>query len=144
MKKPPQTCSDAFEEAFADGVGGCRHTCECGRECFDDANSYDWQEGEIEELRKNAIAHPDKYVNLPYSCSLLTVSGRTFVLGCPCNGARPYEDWIRRHAEKLAAFLVKIRQERLDYAEALKVADTLANFPMESKPEPAFPTQSFA
>lgn len=141
-----EPCSQNFEEAFRDGFGGCRRTCACGRECFDGANSYDWSPGELEGLRENARLHPDKYLELPYCCSDLTVNNKTFVMGCYCNGARPYEDWIRGHAEKLAAFLVSVRQERLDHAHALQVADALENFPKEPArlDDPGYPVQNFS
>jgi len=126
---PLERPSGTFEEAFRDGVGGCAMDCYCGRLCFDGVNSYDWELDELEGYREEAAKHPDKYAELPYSVDALTVDGKTFVMGCPCNGARRYEDWIRNHAEKLARFLVGIRQERLDRAEALAVADKLAHFP---------------
>ena len=126
--EPPkfEETSPEFEEAFRDGYGGCRRTCDCGRELFDIANSYDWEEGELENLTKLATEKPEEYVALEYSCSTLTVNGRTFVLGCPCNGARPYEDWINRHDRQLAAYLNKRSKLLEEEAKALKVAGVLA------------------
>ena len=131
VKDHPEKPSEIFEEAFRGGFGGCSMVCECGRVCFDYYNHYDWNQGELEELQKKAADNPKKYVPLDYSCCALCIDGKTFVMGCPCNGARKYEDWIRRHAERLAEFLVGIRKERLDRAEALKLADALENFPTD-------------
>lgn len=141
MSKPknPEPCSRAFEDAFHDGVSGCVRTCACGRTCYDTANSYDWEEGELEKLQQDKNAVP-----LDYACSTMTIDGREYVMGCPCNGARKYEDWLRHYAEKIAAFLVKVREERLAHAEALKVADTLANFPRDPAIEdPGYPVHTY-
>lgn len=126
-KSPKQyePCSPEFEMGFSDGFGGCRQTCHCGRECFDRCNSYDWEEGELENLEKLSKTDPEHYIGLDYCCSLLTVDGKTFVLGCPCNGARPYEDWIQRHEVKLAKYLNRRSELLAQQAEALKVEGVL-------------------
>lgn len=129
MKEPKklEPCTPEFEDAFRDGFGGCRMTCDCGRECFDVANTYDWGEGELEGLKVRADKEPDKYVPLDYSCSGLTVNGKTFVLGCPCNGARRYQDWIDQHDVKLARYLNARCRLLTEQAEALRVFAVLAD-----------------
>lgn len=128
-KEYPVAPSEDFEECFISS-GGCCSECDCGRVLFDGHNSYDWEEGELERLQKSAKAHPDKYIELPYAASRLHLGGREFVPGCPCNGARPYEDFIRDNAERIVQFLNKIYQERKQRAVALELAEKLAaDFP---------------
>lgn len=121
--------------------------CDCGRTLFDNSHQYDWEEGELERLEALAESDPEHYAVLDFGCSSVVIDGRTFVMGCPCNGLRAYENFIRNHAEQLAKFLVHLRQERLDYAEALKLADKLANFPPQPDPnrvvEPGYPIPSY-
>ncbi len=133
----------AFEDSFRAGFGGCVMDCHCGRTCFDDSsNSYDWDSGELETLRLRSDQEPDKCVALAHACSALTIDGKTFVLGCPCGGPVAYEKFLRNHAEQIAKFLVAVRKERLEYAEALKMADLLANFPPEPI-DPGYPAHNY-
>ena len=105
MSTPLQAPSEDFEQAFSDHVAGCRRTCACGRECFDVENDYDWEEGELEGLKKLADERPRQAVALPYGCETMTINGREYVIGCPCNQARNYEDFIIAHARQLADYL---------------------------------------
>lgn len=69
---------ETFESVFRGGFNGCRMRCNCGREFFDNANEfYDWNEGELEELRKTATA-------LDYAPGNVRFEGRKYVDACDC------------------------------------------------------------
>ena len=128
--KPPKKFSDTppsdlFEDAFRDSVSGCRCTCACGRICFDNVNGgYDWDPGEFEELLKGVIAEPNRYVALDYSVGTMTIDGNEWVMGCPCNGARRFQDFVDGHARQIAEYLnAKAKQLKQD-AEAMEVTET--------------------
>jgi hypothetical protein len=112
-QKPPSPAaavgapaSMEFERAFSSGTVGPVRDCDCGRTCWDGENDdYDWDAGEREHLEAETLAHPEKFVRLPYGVGTTDVDGRSFVAGCPCNGAGPYERWIIRHAVAIADFL---------------------------------------
>ena len=91
-----------FERAFSSGCSGCVRDCHCGRTFFDGANSYDWEEGELEGLRKNK-----KATALPYSVGTIVLEGKEFVMDCDCwhKRAETVMDWIDRHGHSIAEFL---------------------------------------
>jgi hypothetical protein len=97
--------SQSFERAFSSGSGGCVRDCDCGRTNYDYANSWDWDDGELEALIENAKAEPDRYIGHDHSVSTMDVSGKEIVMGCPCNSARRFEDWIILHAAQIAEYL---------------------------------------
>lgn len=117
----PKEPDEDFEKAFSTNSSGCRSRCACGRECFDLENSWDWEEGELESLTRLAAEQPDRYVALPYSCSRAIINGKEFVLGCPCNGLRSYQDFIDAHAEQIAEYLNARAARLAEHAEKMKV-----------------------
>ncbi len=46
---------------------------------------------------------------------------REFVMGCPCNGMRPYQDFIDSHAEQIAEYLNARAKQLAEHAEKMKV-----------------------
>lgn len=75
----------------------------------------------MECLLKKSETKPDKYVSLPYSVGTMTIDGREWVMGCPCNGARRFQNVIDNHASQIAHYLNKTSEELRNKSEAIKV-----------------------
>jgi hypothetical protein len=76
----------------------------------------DFEEGERESFEKKKEQNPAKYV-LEYNLNGIDygqISGRVFVLECPCGHDRKHAEWIDENAEELAKYL------RLLFAERIK------------------------
>lgn len=100
-------CSKLFDEVFDSSCGGCLRTCECGITYFDTYNIWDWEEGELEELKQKAEDDPEHYVGIDCSVGTLSIDGREIVYGCTCKLAQRYEEFILDHAEQIAEYLNK-------------------------------------
>ena len=110
LKPPSKEFVDAIRHA-----GSLVITCEfCDRTYFCTWGNGDYEEGELEELREQAKKEPDKYIEVTDddAASWGYIDGRQFVVGCPCNSARKYEDWILSHRYGIAAYF-KNRAQRL-------------------------------
>jgi hypothetical protein len=107
LDTPP---SDEFMEAVVDG-GSIVTECElCGRVHFATYDGGgDFEEGELEDLRKQADKEPDRYLEEGRysSISFGYIDGKQAVWGCPCNLAKKYEDWIWGHRRTIIAYLKK-------------------------------------
>lgn len=86
-----------FVDAFCHS-GSCMGTCDCGVFYYDSDGQWDFGEGELERHQ----ADP-KAVDSPVH--QIEVGGRTFVVGCPCNGAGQYETFIWGHRFDIASYL---------------------------------------
>ena len=76
-------------------TGSCVETCDfCDRTFFFPEGHYDWDEGELERLKKNAKRNPDKYIEVGGWISSGHIDGKCFVEGCPCNAVVRYESWL--------------------------------------------------
>jgi hypothetical protein len=101
-----EQCSELFERVFSSGGGGIVRTCACGRIHYDVSFSgADWEEGELEDLQRRHAENPDKYVECDYTVTTMSVAGEEIVMGCECNTARRYENFIIMHAGLLAIYL---------------------------------------
>ena len=110
LKSPSKEFTDAIRHA-----GSLVITCEfCGRTYFCTWGHGDYEKGELEELKKQAEEEPDKYIEVfdDDAASWGHIDGKQFVIGCPCNGARKYEDWILSHRYIIAEYF-KYRAQRL-------------------------------
>jgi hypothetical protein len=114
-------CSEIFEDAFSSHGSGCVRDCVCGRTHFDTYNTYDWEDGELEDLEKKAKENPDKYIEHDHSIGMLIVDGQEFVFECPCNGAAKYERFILRHERQIADYLNKRADELTKHATEIHV-----------------------
>jgi hypothetical protein len=104
-KPLPPAPSEHMENAFRCG-GGIRFTCHCGRTHFEDREcAGDWDNSELEGLREAFHRDPDKTIACAYSVTYATINGREYVLGCPCNGLRVYEDFLWNHRRGIAEYL---------------------------------------
>lgn len=99
LKKLEGERLDNFERAFSDHTAGCRRTCNCGRTFFDGAQTYDWDDGELEALRANPTAR-----ELQYAPGDMSFEGRVFVNACDCWHARAtlMAEWIDHHGHQIS------------------------------------------
>ncbi len=85
-------CSDLFEKVFGSGGGGCYRKCVCGKIHFSLDTSYDWEEGELEELQKKEKLNPVKYVSHDASyIGTINIGEKEIVFGCSCKHAGHWE-----------------------------------------------------
>jgi Zn finger protein HypA/HybF involved in hydrogenase expression len=112
---------------FVDAVthsGSCEELCElCGRTCFE-ADEFSHDEGRLDELRELEKKEPDKYVEVD-QVRWGDLDGKHVVTTCPCNGLRPYENFIWNNRHIIAKF-VQQRTERI--AEAAYSDEAEAEF----------------
>jgi hypothetical protein len=103
--KAPELPSDEFMGALRHG-SSIRATCDlCGRVCFeDDETAGDWNDGELEGLRRLAVAEPEKYVALDRVWTGF-ICGKEAVVNCPCGKLKPYEDFIWSHRHIIARYI---------------------------------------
>jgi hypothetical protein len=103
---------DNFIQAFSSHTGGCRRTCHCGKEFWDNTNGYDWEPGEVEALEKDPAARA-----LAYSVSTISLEGREYVMDCICFHERAEQvmRFIDGHAQAIAEYLTleKKRKQRI-------------------------------
>lgn len=53
------------------------------------------------------------------------INGINFVLGCPCNGLRHYEDWIWRNKNEIRSYLKLRIDQEFQWAEEQKTINRL-------------------
>lgn len=123
-KPAPPPPSEEFVRAFV-GSGHCVCECACGRVHFDPTGNYDWEKGELEELERKIKLKPDLYFAHNDSVEAMHIDGHAFVVGCPCNRARPYEVFIWDHKERIAEYLKAMWKLKLAEAEAASLAAKL-------------------
>lgn len=126
LDHPP---SEEFERAISH-TGSIHVSCElCGRVHFATASPGYFDDGELEQLRKNAEADPIKYVEDGNSDSISwgTINGKQAVIGCPCNILSNFENFIWQHREIIASFLKAKTAKRLENAvRDVKTSETIA------------------
>lgn len=115
--------SDLFEDIFTSGCGHCVIDCACGRTYFDNSQSCDWEDGELESLEAKAETQPDKYVAVDHTIGTFTLFGVEYVYGCPCTAGKPreYEAFILKHARKIAIYLNKKAEGLRETATKIEV-----------------------
>src|SRR4051812_19397927 len=109
---------EIFDRAFDSHTGHCRTSCECGKEFYDHANSYDWEEGEKEKLEADPNA-----VGVSYTVGTLTFEGRKYCCDCTCWHARAEHimGFIDNHAAQIAEYLTLQKKEKQRVANAAPV-----------------------
>lgn len=119
---PVSESSEEFFLAFSAGHGSYCITCACGRTYFaSEVNG--WAEpGEIEVLRKKAIADPTMFIDTWDAGVSMVNLGDEYVHGCACGTERRYEDWIWRHRRAIAQYLkantvLRLKTAQQDAAE---------------------------
>lgn len=126
--------SEIFLKAFALGLGSIRGKCECcGRECYQSYERGFFDEGELEELERQAKKEPDKYSDFQdCTVSFGEVDGKQFVFGCPCEmkALFKYELFVWTHRRGIVRYLTDITKERKriadeNHAEATSVENAV-------------------
>jgi hypothetical protein len=124
-----EPASDDFMDAVRRGGGIVRECEACGRTCFeDDEHAGDWENGELERLRDNALKEPDRYVAMSRVESGY-LGGKEVVVNCPCNFLKKYEDFIWGHRHIIATYIAKRAKEK---AEAALEDEAQAEFLQEN------------
>jgi len=119
-----QEPSEEFLDAFREGSSGMVVDCEfCGRVYFATRDCGDYDEGELEDLRARAAKEPDKYIEVDYFTTRVSVDGKGYADGCRCNMVRRYEDWIWANRRGILAYLQSRTERRLK--EATEEADSM-------------------
>lgn len=91
-------------------------------------NAGDFEEGECESFEKKKEQQPDKYI-LEYNLDGIDygqISGKVFVLGCPCGHDRKHAEWIDENADELAKYLKLLFADRI--REATRQIDEMQSF----------------
>jgi hypothetical protein len=128
MADKPKLPSERFEDAFDDGVGWSRVTCQCGQTYYNSDGGWDWEDGELEALRKDP-----KATDVDYSVSEMTVNGKTYVTGCPCTAELVrVENFIRAYRYKIAAYLKAVAEGQIESGEIAAYLKAVAEGQIES------------
>lgn len=111
--------SKEFESAFMSCGGGTLvEECGCGRTCFVDGESNDYEPGELEELKQKQGAKPDKFVLFEDEyVHFVEILGRTYVWGCPCNYAETAERLLWRYRGEILEYFSARTQKELEVAQ---------------------------
>ena len=110
-----------FFDAFSTGSSTSRGFCACGKEHFDFENSWDWEEGELEELQERGEKKDDGVMGHDHSVSYVNIMGNEIVFGCDCEIAQKYEAFINRHMTSIVKYIREIAKQKEGYLEAIKV-----------------------
>ncbi len=112
-----KTPAEIMEEVVGNisGGGSLVIDCSCGRTHFASRpGGGDWEEGELEDLRRKAKEKPDSYIEDPtYDyISWKCINNRPLIPGCPCQWEKKYADFIIGHRELIVLFLKACNEER--------------------------------
>lgn len=116
-------CTDVFMEAFDSGCGGCVRECVCGITHFDGSpdGQWSWEPGELEGLRHRRYTNPGKCVEQDHTIGTIEINGCAIVIGCTCDTARKYENFLRHNATQIKKYLNGIAAELRSQADAIEV-----------------------
>lgn len=117
------------------GGGASSIYCNCGRQHYapgnlrdsDDPTDYD---NMLEDALAEQVANPSGVV-IHYDDDFVyakDIDNRTFVVDCPCNGLRKYEDWIWNNRNAIRDYIKHRVDQELIWAEQEKVANKLKGF----------------
>jgi len=125
-----EEASDLFWSVFTEG-GGCRSTCDCGREHVALEEGWDWEEGEYEKLEDWHCRDPDKVIMHDYSSTYTTtLFGKFLVADCKCGQAKKFEDmiWAWRHhtIPKMIEYIHERAKKMRAEAEVLLAMEIMA------------------
>ena len=69
---------EILEDAFRSGIGHSRFECNCGNVFYNSNGSWDWEEGELEELNNSDAT------DLDYTVSTVILEGIEYCMDCIC------------------------------------------------------------
>lgn len=100
MSLPPKL--ESFLEGFETSLGGCRRECVCGTTFYDAYGSWDWEEGEFEQLESDPAT-----VATEHTVGTVWFEGKEYVTVCNCWHKRALEimKWLDYHAGEIAKYL---------------------------------------
>ena len=129
-KKPSEMFIRALE-----GGGSSSIYCNCGRTHYAPSNLYDSDdENDYTDMLNDALAEQKKDpegVVINYEDDFVyakEIDGKTFVVDCPCNGLRRYEDWIWNNRNSIRDYIKFRVDQELKWAEEEKVLNKLKGF----------------
>ena len=111
---------ERFARAFSTNTGGCHRECACGVAFYDKANTYDWEDGELQDLQ-----HDKKAIPLDYPVSGLAFEGKEYVQDCTCwhERATKIMAFITGHDREIAAYLNGEKRAKLAEAAAMPTVE---------------------
>jgi len=119
----------AVSEIFLEACEGTSHSgstvidCElCGRTHFNSSDTGCFEEGELEQLQKEADKDPEKYVETDYTIPWLYVDDKQAVIGCPCNKLAYYEHLFWQHRKLIANYFTARAKRMTEYAQEAEIA----------------------
>lgn len=114
-------CSELFEDIFDSRSGCLIETCTCGITWFNkhDYNFYD--KGEFEKLLEQEIKNPNKFIGVDHSVGTILINGTQIVIGCKCDNAYKWEQFIIKHDEQIAEYLNKRAKLLREKAKSIEV-----------------------
>lgn len=116
-----QNCSELFERVFSSHCSGIVRDCCCGRTYFNSSEDYCFEDGELECLLEQSKKDPEKYIEVDYSIGTMEIDGKEIVIGCKCDIAKKYENFILNHAQLLAKYLNEYAKQLEEKAQKVKV-----------------------
>jgi hypothetical protein len=118
----PTGTNEMFQDALIGGGSNVAQCDFCGTTYFGTwSGGRDYEDGELEELRKLARDPKNKYVEWGDcdSVSYGMLDGRQFVYACPCNASAAYEQFVWNHRHVIADYLKKRAAEEQSRAEVI-------------------------
>ena len=113
-----------FDKVYSGDIGGIQIECICGRTHFaDNELAGDWEDGELEGLRENAKAKPDKYVQHDDcdAVSSIHLRGNAMVIGCQCGWLYRYERALWEDRERILKYFATRQRAEVDTLNRLGV-----------------------
>jgi len=114
---------ETFIKAFKANRSGFRGECNCGREFYNPADCWDFEDSEIKWLEQDTnsteIMHDVRYVELNH---------REYVIDCDCwhDKAKRFMSVIDEHDEQIASYLNKERERKIFEAERVQIVEILS------------------
>lgn len=111
----PDKDLEFFEEAFSDDSASCRGFCQCGKGFYNTDGGWDWEDGEIDEMKKNG------YVEIPYAIKTIYFEGKEYIDSCDCwqDRATALISFIQSHGHSIVDFLSLVKDYKVSEAQAL-------------------------
>ena len=127
--------SEMFIRALSGGGGSSSINCNCGRTHYAPSNLYHSEdESDYNDMLNDALAEQKNdpegvVINLEDDFVYAKdIDNKTFVVDCPCNGLRRYEDWIWNNRNPIRDYIKLRVDQELRWAEEEKSINKLKGF----------------